>query len=339
MESSIKKELDNTLFHEAKIKRSAKVKNIASLYNTVKINNKKSINIKPTTLFLRLIAIAQRESDLEKFFNYELTSALMSLFKDGLMRKPNKSILHNALLTIKVDVHPTALHVLDGGALLHKVRWNANSTFEELCLQYVNHVKKNHGVGKVVFDGYSDKPSTKDHEHTRRTLTRKGSAGPRHNSVLFNAATKVLMKQDKFLLSGENKSRFIDMLSGYLTRAGNDVVQCKNDADTEIVKCALDVAKTGRRVNVVADDTDVALLLLCHWEEEMADVSFTSERSKATFDIKSSLSSHHPFIKPFLLFCMLGQDVIQPLLFTWKGRIPFWRGYLHQNNWETWWGY
>ena len=62
----------------------------------------------------------------------------MSLFKDGLMRKPNKSILRNALLTIKVDVHPTALHVLDGGALLHKVRWNANSAFEKLCLQYVN---------------------------------------------------------------------------------------------------------------------------------------------------------------------------------------------------------
>ena len=187
--------------------------------------------------------------------------------------------------TVKVDVHPTALHVLDGGALLQKVRWNANSTFKELCFQYVNHVKKNHGVSKIVFDGYSDKPSTKDHEHTRRTVKRKGSAGPQHTSGSCIEENKVLMKQDKFLLSGENKSRFIDMLSGYLTRAGNDVVQCKNDADTEMVKCALDVAKTGRRVNVVADDTDVALLLLYHCEEEMADVSFTSERSKATFDI------------------------------------------------------
>ena len=89
------------------------------------------------------------------------------------------------------------------------------------------------------------------------------------------------------------------MLSDYLTRAGNIVIKCEEDADTEIVRCAIDVAKTGRRVNVVADDTDVALLLLYHWNAKMADVTFTSERSKATFDIKSSLSDQSHLIKPY----------------------------------------
>ena len=175
---------------------------------------------------------------------------------------------------------------------------------------------KEHIHSKLSETGCQRTRQNKTRQDKTKKRTRKGSAGPQHNSVLFHAATKVLMKQDKFFLSGENKSRFIDLLSEYLTRAGNDVVQCKSDADTEIVKCALDVSKTGRQFNVVADDTDVALLLLYHWKEEMADVSFTSERSKATFDNKSSLSGVilsqnsnkidfvHPLSQNWLIFGM-----------------------------------
>ena len=39
---------------------------------------------------------------------------------------------------------------------------------------------------------------------------------------------------------------------------------CKEDADTHIFRCALELATTSVRVSVVADDTDVALLLLYH---------------------------------------------------------------------------
>ena len=53
----------------------------------------------------------------------------------------------------------------------------------------------------------------------------------------------------------------------YLGRAGNLVIKCEEEADIEIVRCVVDVAKTGRRVNVVADVTDVAILLLYHWNE------------------------------------------------------------------------
>ena len=47
-------------------------------------------------LFLRLIAIAQRTPKIEDYFHYELTADPMSLFKDGMMRKPNKALLRNA---------------------------------------------------------------------------------------------------------------------------------------------------------------------------------------------------------------------------------------------------
>ena len=44
--------------------------------------------------------------------------------------------------------------------------------------------------------------------------------------------------------------------------SGNKVIDSDKDADMDIAWCTLHVAETGRRVNVVAGDTDVALLLL-----------------------------------------------------------------------------
>lgn len=57
-------------------------------------------------------------------FEYELTPVPTLLFKDGLMRKPNKAILgrtlmkESSILKEKVDC---TTYVLDGGALLHRV--------------------------------------------------------------------------------------------------------------------------------------------------------------------------------------------------------------------------
>ena len=90
------------------------------MYNSVKVDNNKAINIKPIALFLHLIAIAKRTPNIEDYFHYELTAYPMSLFKDGLMRKPNKALLRNSLVTEKADVQENSKHVLDGGALLHK---------------------------------------------------------------------------------------------------------------------------------------------------------------------------------------------------------------------------
>ena len=71
------------------------------------------------------------------------------------------------------------------------------------------------------------------------------------------------------------------MLSKNLRQTGNKVVECEEDADTHIVRCALELAATGVHVNVVANDTDVALLLLYHWNDTMANITITSERTKA----------------------------------------------------------
>ena len=48
-----------------------------------------------------------------------------------------------------------------------------------------------------------------------------------------------------------------------------------------IVECALQFAIGGREVNVVADDTDVLVLLIYHWKQYMADIYFLSEAKKS----------------------------------------------------------
>ena len=61
-----------------------------------------------------------------------------------------------------------------------------------------------------------------------------------------------------------NKSQFISLLSKYLRLDGYVVYTADGDADTMIVTCALQYASQGNDVNVVADDTDVLVLLMYH---------------------------------------------------------------------------
>ena len=92
----------------------------------------------------------------------------MSLFKDGIMRKPEKASLRNLLFTKESTVKSCGKKVVDGGSLLHRVHWPANTTFRELVNHYVETVRRKYGSCHIVFDGYNI-PSIKDHEHARRS--------------------------------------------------------------------------------------------------------------------------------------------------------------------------
>ena len=86
---SFHKGLDAIFLHAAKIKSKSKVQPIDSLCNTVVIKEGKYITLKPSALFTRFTAVAQREDDMKKVFEYEMTAITMSLFKDWMMYKPN----------------------------------------------------------------------------------------------------------------------------------------------------------------------------------------------------------------------------------------------------------
>ena len=92
------------------------------------------------------------------------------MFKHCAMRKPNKSVLGSSLTSgvTTVITESDTSYVLDGGALLHRVRWLVGNIYKEVTMQYMSYVRHRYGTRSIVFDGYSSRPSLKDHEHKRR---------------------------------------------------------------------------------------------------------------------------------------------------------------------------
>ena len=97
----------------------------------------------------------------------------MPLFRKDLMTKPDKPSLRKALMkdedvVTKDQLDAKSIFVVDGGVLLHRVRWMKGTTFDELCENFVHYVRKYYKTCTVVFDGYGV-PSTKSDKHLRRS--------------------------------------------------------------------------------------------------------------------------------------------------------------------------
>ena len=60
-------------------------------------------------------------------------------------------------------------YVLDGGSLLHCIKWKKKSTYQEIADSYPAFVTKTYGQATFIFDGHPSGPSTKDNTHLRRT--------------------------------------------------------------------------------------------------------------------------------------------------------------------------
>ena len=232
---SIHNALDGVAMADAKIKRKDQIVCLDFNINAVNIG-KKPVSINPTLLFNRLSALAGREENIEKYFEFELTAYPTSLFKDGLLRKPDKASLRKLILTKEVSCQSVREKVIDGGALLHQIHWPKDTTYGKLLNHHVSSVRKHYGNCHVVFDGY-DTPSIKDHEHHRRA-TKANSM-----EIQFKNDTKVSTKREDFLSNSKNKSLFISKLAQMLKDDGQGVLLSKCDADTEIVKLALQVLK------------------------------------------------------------------------------------------------
>ena len=126
--------------------------------------------------------------------------------------------------------------------------------------QYRVYVHTRYGRCTVVFDkilrGYQDK-TTKDHQHKRRLLMHQSCPG-----VVFDDNTDVMLSQHVFLTNDRDKERCFDLLSIKLEADGHKIIRCPSDADTEIVGAAIDLDGSGKRVTVIADDTDIFVMLV-----------------------------------------------------------------------------
>ena len=161
------------------------------------------------------------------------------------LREPEKASLVDALwdkLELSADAKsgPTGpvQHVLDGGALLHRIFWPQQVTYEELCNKYCQYVLRRYGKQTiVVFDGYNSL-TTKNITHQRRSAG-KVSATVR---VTFVQSMKVTMKRELFLANLENKKQFIKTLRRFLEGSGWPTFKANGNADTLIVKTAVEAA-------------------------------------------------------------------------------------------------
>ena len=138
-------------------------------------------------------------------------------------------------------------------------------TFSEIGKLYSTYVRKHYNDAIVVFDGCSDDESTKSYQQRRRTGNR-----PKCSNVVIDESNKVQFFQAKFLSNEHTKSELIKLISKFLHDDSRNVTNCVVDADTKNVSTALEYSTVdGRTIVVVGDDTDIAVMLLCHWREEI----------------------------------------------------------------------
>ena len=112
------------------------MRNFEDLMPTTKIDDK-DLHINPTILFSHLTALANFKENVVDNFSYELTPEPTSLFKHGLIRKPNKATLRNHFATEEKAIVPIEFDVcvVDGGALLQYVK-RSKTTYIEVLDRY-----------------------------------------------------------------------------------------------------------------------------------------------------------------------------------------------------------
>ncbi|CAK1588860.1 unnamed protein product [Parnassius mnemosyne] len=245
-------------FSDMKQSKKNVVLSLASMSSSIK-NNGETVTVNPLTIFQRTVIAKKNDEDVADLLTYELTPFPMSLFHEGVMRKGKKSSLYDVLPVennAALDLNQTT-NVVDGGFLLHRMKWKPSSSVSSICHQYITYVQKHYGTNcMVVFDGYSDVNSTKRAEQKRRGLTRTSV------DINCNENTIITVQQEHFLANENNKTRLIQFLTEKMTAAGIETTVATGDADGTIVSCGLDKAAVHPTVVIVGEDVDLIVLLM-----------------------------------------------------------------------------
>jgi len=80
--------------------------------------------------------------------------------------------------------------------------------------------------------------------------------------------------QSAFLMNASNKQGFVELLVQHLQDNGITAFQAQDDANTVIICTALNIATKGEPVTMVADDTDILMLLVHHFKPDMGDIAY-----------------------------------------------------------------
>ena len=228
-------------------------------------------------LFQRLVIDGSQENDLANVLCYELCSFPPALFesKDMLLEadKPNLAAAIWSAMPSKDPPEHNFKYVLDGGALVQRIPWQVGDTYDKILKSYIGYVTKHYGQPVVVFDDYSDGPSTKDCTHLRQ------GGGVEGRKIRFTANMTLQLKKKEFLSNREHKQRLIALLGERLSECGCDVLYASGDADLMIVQTAVKVSTTCEVV-LAGDDTDLLVLLVNLARDERNNIFFRPEPKK-----------------------------------------------------------
>ena len=290
----IQETLDNKCFLDP-IQMKLKVKPLSHLKKGMKIKEK-DIVLHSLKLFNRLIIISEREIKIEDSLAFELTPLPLCFFQeDQCMRKPNKSLLGNYLKSLvdTPDCIDVDITIIDGGSLLYKIPWEIGKSYGDISISYLRYVKSLGYKGQiiVVFDGYNNSP--KDHEHNRRS-------NRSCNDIEVTSNKINIVKKSKMLDNKHNKSGIIKLLMDVFSSNGIMVKQANDDADTLIVKTAVECSQRNQ-VNVEVDDTDI-LVMLIHHISEMKQPIYLTTSDKRNFQIDKVYNSLLDVQRKNLLF-------------------------------------
>ncbi|KAJ8889237.1 hypothetical protein PR048_008735 [Dryococelus australis] len=262
--SAAMKTMIGSNFADVKLTRKNRVLPLTVVNKSITIRNE-VVPVNLQQLFMHIVwAVNNNAGDLLYYLKYELTPRPPALFDDVSMRKIAKyAFLDVFNLAPAPDIlQETSAFIIDGGYLLRVLVWPRSATFGTVVDSYLQYVVRHYSASAiVVFDGYDDVLSTKREERKRCSLRKTCS------NKSFDSSTIITVSQADFLSNGHNKARLISMLSQELNHARLKVHQAVADADTLIVRTALQEATEGRESIVVATDTDILIMLLARSHE------------------------------------------------------------------------
>ena len=129
----------------------------------------------------------------------------------------------------------------------------------------------NYGMATVVFDGYTERPSTKDNVHQRQVT----------NKIDISIATQFVGKKD-CLANNIHKQALIKLIANCMQQKGCHVIHAEGDADVDIAKAAI-TASSYSSTTLIGKDTELLRLLLYYYEElDSNDLYFRSDKDRIT---------------------------------------------------------
>ena len=335
---------------------SKRVKTAAENKKHIVLGNKKLYDT--SMIYSRVIGIqaSSRDIDIENVLSHELAPVPTSMFEDsGTMRLcKGKSDLKNRLAkeaSSRCSISSVTSIVLDGSAILWVVHWPAKGVIADFVINFKKYIEKKLLEGDVylIFDRYR--------EYSTKNVTRSGRESeasrvyqltenmplPSQKAVLTVAANKVQLMsiicnsiindhvfhrmhttRNKLVITGSNNVP--TEIHRAVAIARHDVATSHEEADNIIAQQAIMCAKErSGTVLVLADDTDVFILLLYHYQQENITcpmIMSSPIQQRSVIDIKATVEVHGSIIPDLMAaHALSGCDTVPTYFGIGKGTV------------------